>query len=219
MSGSATSARSRRDEIIATSARLFRRSGYDDTSIRDIATALEIKSASLYHHFESKAEILFAISHGVMEDFGTEVTPALAQATDPVAAIDAVVDAHLRFDAGNRDRVLVSAHERHSLPAPRQRAINAMRARHRQAVRQVIVDGSAAGDFAVDDPVVATAALLDLLTGVKEWYHPPRDGRLDHLVATYQRLAGAVLGRASERNVATAAGRSDPRNSNAQPTR
>ncbi len=219
MSGSATSPPSRRDEIIAVSARLFRRGGYDDTSIRDIAAALEIKSASLYHHFGSKGEILYAISHGVMEDFGAEVTPVLDRADGPPAAIAAVVDAHLRFDAGNLDRVLVSAHERHSLPAAKQRTINAMRARHRQAVRRVVVAGVADGAFAVDDPAIATAALLDLLTGVKEWYHPPRDGRLDELVATYRRLAGAVLGCASERNVATAAGRAASRSSSVQPTR
>ncbi len=189
----------RRDEIVAVSARLFSRAGYRDTSIRDIATALGIKSASLYYHFANKDQILFAIAHGLMEDFVAEVTPLLdgAATDDPAAAIGAAVDAHLRFDFANLDRVLVSAHERRSLPDDLQRPINALRARHRHAVQAVVAAGAADGTFAVASPELATNALLDLLTGVKEWYHPPRDGRLDELVASYRRFALALLGRAA----------------------
>ena len=209
----------RRGEIVAVSARLFSRDGYRDTSIRDIATALDIKSASLYYHFENKDQILFAIAHGLMEDFVAEVTPLLDAPEDPIAAILAVVDAHLRFDFANLDRVIVSARERRSLPAELQRPINALRARHRHAVQDVVAAGAADGAFGVVSPEIATNALLDLLTGVKEWYHPPRDGRLDALVETYRGFALALLGRASDRKSATAAGRSAPRSSTSQATR
>jgi len=210
---------SRRDEIVAVSARLFRQRGYRETSIREIADALGIKSASLYYHFVNKDEILYAIAHGLMEDFVAEVTPVLAAAADPPAAIRAAVDAHLRFDYANLDRVIVSARERRALPAARQRPINELRADHRHAMRDAVAAGVADGSFAVDHPEIATNAVLDLLTGVKEWYHPPRDGRLDALVADYRGYALALLGCANERNSATAAGRSAPRSSTAQPTR
>jgi AcrR family transcriptional regulator len=211
----------RRDEIVKVSARLFSRDGYRETSIRDIAAALDIKSASLYYHFANKDQILFAIAHGLMEDFVAEVTPLLGDgaAADPAGAIEAAVGAHLRFDFANLDRVLVSAHERQSLPLDMQKPINALRARHRHAVQAVVEAGAADGAFAVDSPRLATSALLDLLTGVKEWYHPPRDGRLDALVDAYRGYALALLGRASERKVATAAGRSAPRSSSSQATR
>lgn len=188
------SARAR--EIATVSARLFRDNGYRDTSIRDIATALEIKSASLYYHYENKDDILFAIAHGLMQDFVAEVTPVLGESEhpDPVEAIGAVVEAHLRFDFERLDEVLVSARERRSLPSDLQRPINNLRARHRHALRERIEAGAAQGAFVVENPTVAASAVLDLLTGVKEWYHPPRDGRLDGLVASYRGFALALLG-------------------------
>lgn len=181
-------------EIATVSARLFRQAGYRETSIRDIAEALQIKSASLYYHYENKDEILYAIAHGLMQDFVAEVTPVLREHADPVDAIGAVVAAHLRFDYARLDEVLVSGRERRSLPAELQRPINNLRARHRHALRDRIAEGAAAGAFDVADPALAASAVLDLLTGVKEWYHPPRDGRLDSIVVTYQRYVGALLG-------------------------
>ncbi len=181
-------------EIAAVSARLFRQSGYRETSIRDIANALEIKSASLYYHYENKDDILFAIANGLMQDFVAEVTPVLREHDDPVAAVAAVVEAHLRFEFARLDEVLVSSRERRSLPPGLQRPINNLRARHRHALRDRIAQGAAAGAFAVEDPALAANAVLDLLGGVKEWYHPPRDGGLDGLIVTYQRYALALLG-------------------------
>lgn len=194
MAASGTDRTPRAAEIAAVSARLFRKTGYRETTVRDIARALDIKSASLYYHFEGKDDILFAISHGLMRDFVREVTPVLAAHEDPADAISAVVEAHLRFELGRLDEVLVSARERRSLPADMQRPINALRARHRHALQAKIVDGVEQGLLDVDDPALAGSAILDLLTGVKEWYHAPRDGRLDGLVEAYQHFALALVG-------------------------
>jgi len=48
----------RRTEIIAQAARLFRKKGYAATSIRDIAEEVGMKSASLYNHINQKKDIL-----------------------------------------------------------------------------------------------------------------------------------------------------------------
>jgi AcrR family transcriptional regulator len=208
----------RRAEILEVAALLFRRSGYRETSVRDIANALDIKSASLYYYFDNKHLILFAIMHGLMEQFVAEVTPVLASGRDPMDAIGEVVAAHLRFDFANLDRVIVSARERRSLSSELQRPINRLRARHRHALEAVIIAGIDEQVFSPADHRIAAAAVLDLLTGVKEWYRPPRDGRLDDLIATYRRYALAVLGCASERKVAITAGRSRPRISTAHPS-
>ena len=40
---------------------MFRDRGYDATSVSDIARALGMTKAGLYHHFESKEALLFEI--------------------------------------------------------------------------------------------------------------------------------------------------------------
>ena len=49
---------STRDRILMTAAEMFSARGYDRVTTREIANAIGINSASIYHHFSSKDEIL-----------------------------------------------------------------------------------------------------------------------------------------------------------------
>ena len=48
----------RKEEIVKTAAKLFKEKGYSAVTMRDLATAMGIKAASLYNHINSKQEIL-----------------------------------------------------------------------------------------------------------------------------------------------------------------
>ena len=48
----------RREELLNIAAKLFAKKGYRATSVRDIAAKADILSGSLFHHFDSKEEIL-----------------------------------------------------------------------------------------------------------------------------------------------------------------
>ncbi|HEV8296685.1 MAG TPA: TetR/AcrR family transcriptional regulator [Acidimicrobiales bacterium] len=63
-----TGVNTRRDEILATAASLFARQGIAGTTVRDIADAVGILSGSLYHHFESKEEMVEEIISSYLED-------------------------------------------------------------------------------------------------------------------------------------------------------
>jgi AcrR family transcriptional regulator len=56
-----------RQEILRTAARLFQERGYDATSMNDVAAALKLSKGGLYHHFQSKDEILFHIMSHAMD--------------------------------------------------------------------------------------------------------------------------------------------------------
>src|SRR5678816_2361517 len=56
-----------RQEILHTAGRLFQQQGYDATSMNDIAAALKLSKGGLYHHFQSKDEILFHIMSHAMD--------------------------------------------------------------------------------------------------------------------------------------------------------
>ncbi|MEJ6792129.1 MAG: TetR/AcrR family transcriptional regulator [Lacinutrix sp.] len=59
----------RKDELIKTAAILFKEKGYSAVTMRDIATAMGIKAASLYNHISSKQEILNEIIISLAEEF------------------------------------------------------------------------------------------------------------------------------------------------------
>ena len=49
----------RRSELTRQAARLFAEQGYHGTSISDLADALGVQKGSLYHHIESKQDLLY----------------------------------------------------------------------------------------------------------------------------------------------------------------
>lgn len=73
----------RKRRILDASARLFATRGFADTTVRDIADAVQILSGSLYHYFSSKEAILEAVmreflvdlADGVAQIAGGEATP------------------------------------------------------------------------------------------------------------------------------------------------
>ncbi len=53
--------RRRRAQILADAMQLFSRSGYGDTSLREIAEAVGVSKSTLLHHYPSKEELLSAV--------------------------------------------------------------------------------------------------------------------------------------------------------------
>jgi TetR/AcrR family transcriptional regulator, cholesterol catabolism regulator len=51
----------RRDQILAAAAKLFAEYGFEATSVRQIAEAVMILPGSLYHHFDTKEDMLHAV--------------------------------------------------------------------------------------------------------------------------------------------------------------
>ncbi|MCJ7432831.1 MAG: TetR/AcrR family transcriptional regulator, partial [Anaerolineales bacterium] len=50
-----------RDDILDAAAQVFRQKGFHGASMSDIAEAVNLQKASLYHHVSSKQEILLAL--------------------------------------------------------------------------------------------------------------------------------------------------------------
>jgi AcrR family transcriptional regulator len=59
--------RSRRDEILSIAAEQFAQRGVASTTVRDIGSAAGILSGSLYHHFESKEQMVAELLLPVMQ--------------------------------------------------------------------------------------------------------------------------------------------------------
>jgi AcrR family transcriptional regulator len=66
-----------RDRVLTAAGHRFARYGFDSTSMRDLALALDIQAPSLYSHFESKEQLLQA----VCEPYGRDMAATLKSAT------------------------------------------------------------------------------------------------------------------------------------------
>ncbi|GHS84698.1 TetR family transcriptional regulator [Actinomycetota bacterium] len=95
----ATSAAPVRDRLLLAGARLLEQAGDGDVSTRAICEAAGVQAPALYHHFGSKQGLLDAVvSHGFRRFLADRSgNGSTAEASDPVDAIRAAWDIHVRF--------------------------------------------------------------------------------------------------------------------------
>src|SRR5438552_6361274 len=115
-----------RQEILRTAARLFQQQGYDGTSMNDVAAALKLSKGGLYHHFQSKDEILFNLMNHALDITQERVVDAVQGMADPEERLRMLIRRHIEVVMSVRDReITVMLHENHPLPPPMRRRINA----------------------------------------------------------------------------------------------
>lgn len=91
----------RRDEIIITATKLFKEKGYSAVTMRDLATAMGMKAASLYNHINSKQEILKAIIISLAEEFTNGMNKIKASERNTIEKLHLIVTLHVDITTRN----------------------------------------------------------------------------------------------------------------------
>ena len=76
-----------KEAILAAARKTAQAHGYGGLSYRDLAAEVGIKAASIYHHFDSKAELGAAVARRYWEDIAAELDGMLAETSDPVLCL------------------------------------------------------------------------------------------------------------------------------------
>ncbi len=177
-----TRTRVRRDEIVTAAAEYFAEHGYNNAGMRDIAQAVGIKGASLYNHFHSKEEILYAIALQMTKDPQEHLLVLDAEGS-PAQRLTALIEIHVRHLATHRVEHLVSLRELSALSPEHRVVVTDYRKYYQRRVRDVIAAGARAGQFTVRDAGQSAIAVLDLMNGISWWLRDDQD--VDQLVADY----------------------------------
>src|SRR5678815_3587856 len=100
----------RRDEVTRTAARLFAERGYHGTSLADLAEALGIQKASLYHHIASKEDLLWEVARAGAHAFHAALDGVAEDAPAP-EKIRLALRGHLRVVAEPLDAATIFTRE------------------------------------------------------------------------------------------------------------
>src|SRR5258706_11252174 len=84
-----------RERIISVAETLFNKQGFDGASMRDIAAAASMQPASMYYHFSSKEELLWAVWEKGGVELLNRVNDAIAPVTDPWKRMETACVAHV----------------------------------------------------------------------------------------------------------------------------
>jgi AcrR family transcriptional regulator len=88
MTKRAAQGRATREQLIEIATRLFAEHGYEDTSIEAVLAAAGVSRGALYHHFAGKDALFGAVVDSVENRITAELTAAISDAPDPVAALE-----------------------------------------------------------------------------------------------------------------------------------
>lgn len=108
-------ARSDRDLVLNSAARLFREQGYDRTTVKEIAEACNLLPGSLHYRYQAKEDILVDLMRLGLEQASTAVSRAVAGVTEPVEQLRRGINAHLQMLVSGSDTVYVLLFEWRSL--------------------------------------------------------------------------------------------------------
>jgi AcrR family transcriptional regulator len=175
-----------RAQILEVAVGLFNEQGYDATSVADLAARLGLTKSALYHHFDSKEQLLaealddaLSALEGVLDEPGA-IAGTAAERLDFVlrAAVEVLIDRLSSVTLLLRVRGN-STTERDALE--RRRSFD-------QRVTALVVEAQESGLVRADiDGAVTTRLIFGMLNSVVEWYRPigaiDRD-RLAHDVVT-----------------------------------
>jgi AcrR family transcriptional regulator len=179
-----------RQEILRTAARLFQQQGYDATSMNDVAAALKLSKGGLYHHFQSKDEILFDLmSHAMDITEESVLKPAMA-IPDPEQRLRSLIRRHIAVVLSERDReITVMLHENHPLPPTLRKRINARKKDYIHFVENLVGEVQRArGSKGTATPRAAAFALLGMLNWIYQWYRPEGTLQEESLAQQYTEI-------------------------------
>lgn len=168
--------------------------GFDRTTTRDISAGAGVSPAALYVHYRSKEELLFVISRIGHQTALELVRNTFSAKGDPAELMFDIAHKFTSWHARNHRAARIFHREWAALSEDHRKAITAIRHKTHSAVKKIIEDGIAAGQFNVMDPRGATFAILSLGIDVNRWYRPNGPYTPDELGNLYAQLSMNLLG-------------------------
>lgn len=165
-----------RDDILLAAAQVFRKKGFHGASMQDIADAVGLQKASLYHHVQSKQEILLALLDRALDLLIADLEPIVGDDSPGSEKLRRAIRSYLGRLTGEPDLAAVLLLEYRNLEPELRRRHMPRRDRFESLWRQILRDGSQQGAFRRVDPAIAGAALLGVQNWSITWYR--RNGRL-----------------------------------------
>lgn len=159
-------------EICRIAARVFYEKGYTGASMQEIAEAVGLTKAGLYHHIGSKDRLLFEIMNYGMDILQETVLDRVASIQDPREKLRQTIAGHIDLIVRARDQeITVILHENRSLSGPLRDKIDARKREYTHFLENLIAEVQQKTDGAPSiSPTLAAFALLGMINWLYQWY-------------------------------------------------
>jgi AcrR family transcriptional regulator len=165
-----------RDHILISAAQVFCKKGYNGASMADIANAVGLQKATLYHHFGSKQEILSELLDRAMAIVTENMAKVLQLDCSPDEKIKTAMRTYLQVLCDQPDLSSVLLLEYRSLEKELYKKHIHNRDKFEKMWRDLVREGIDSGQLHSKSVSMTVWAMLGVMNWTITWYRP--EGKL-----------------------------------------
>lgn len=158
----------RRRAVLEAGAKLFNDQGYEQTSLEEIAAAVQVTKRTLYYYVDSKEDILFGCHQLGLEFLGATMAQSQDVSLPVLQRIEALIRGYCAWVSTDLGATIAMVRE-HSLSFARREILRASKAEVDFQLRSLIKQGIAEGSLRSCDPKLVAAAVFGALNWIPHW--------------------------------------------------
>ncbi|NMK47222.1 TetR/AcrR family transcriptional regulator [Achromobacter sp. Bel] len=174
-----------RERILEEAAKLFAQSGYDGSSVSDLAAAIGVSKAAIYHYYTTKQDIYDAIILGVLSGLTQNVGQDVDRAEGAAARLRAFMVGHARYFEHHHAEFVTMLIGYSGMALPEREDAARLRDGYEKRLRELIAQGVADGTFRTLDVAATGRAVLSMLNWMVRWYKPGQGDSAETIAAGY----------------------------------
>jgi len=164
-------------EVYRTAAEIILQKGYDATSVSDIAGALGITKAGLYHYIHGKTQLLFDIMQYGLNELDREVAQPARKIADAETRLRFMISMHARIVTRGHGAVTILVDEARALTPAQNRKIVQRKREYFDFLRATLREMKSQRKLRDINVTVAAFSLLGMINWLSRWYQA--DGPLN----------------------------------------
>lgn len=166
-----------KEDIIKTAAKLFKEKGFSAVTMRDLASDMGIKAASLYNHISSKQELLTAIIISIAEGFTEGMELINESNLNSIDKLTKIVELHVKIASNNIYGMASLNNDWMHLEDQLDYYLK-LRAHYEDNFRKIIISGIKNSEIKHVNPEIILFSILSTLRSLYLWI--PKKEDLNH---------------------------------------
>lgn len=177
----------KREAVIHAAAREFNARGFHNTSLDDIAAALEVTKPTLYYYVENKEQLLFECFRSGLDPIQEAIREACSSDQPARERLRTVLLRYAQGIASEFGWCMVRAEDQ-DLSAQMQSHVKALKSEIDQGIRRLIREGVNDGSIGDCDPKMTAFALAGALNWIAHWYRDNQPQSAGQIAAAFVAL-------------------------------
>jgi AcrR family transcriptional regulator len=180
--------KSRWNEILEVSARLFRAKGYRATTMDDIASELNVTKPALYYYIATKHDLLYAVCESAIERLMVGVRGIMAEPGGTEEKLRRLVFWHVNTFSEHGDFTTVYLAEESELQEDKRKFIRSLSREFETSYRELLDRGIKEGKFRDMDVHMVVRAISGMCNWLFAWYRPDGQSTADDIAEIFYDL-------------------------------